>query len=267
MKKILAFIFCVLIVFTVPLNTFAQINCDGWANAYEWNGVESNLLFKKGDHSGCDFITASARVKFEEESRRVYLALGLEGNGVANESELNHIYVIFNDSSEIILYSDGEAEYDKNDFDVEFGYVADNYGGGTYEADFALKSIDYSDTLVMTLKIADCNGDVSQEYRLTVKSEELIEKESVFEEESKKEAEKEQSKKERTTKVKTTKTKTTKAKTTKIETEYITAVITEEYKSYAENQSKNSRAVLFIGIACVVTTIAAMCVSLKSKNK
>ncbi len=271
MRKIIkntgAFFVCMLLVFTFTVSAFAEIDCDGWANYYEWEDVESRKLFGADDHSACVYISAFARVKFEEEKRRVYLALCLENDCETTDDMSNSIKLRFNNSPEIVLYSDGRAEYDKDLFDVKFGYLADSWGGGCYEVDFLLKETDYSETLIMTLEIEDYEGNASQAYDLIIKSEELLEAESRSEAESKKEAEKESKKNAKTTKSKTTKAK--KAKTTKTETttEHITEVITEDYEKFMENQNNNTRSILVIGVVCAVLSVVAMGFSFTLKSK
>lgn len=269
-------ILCLAFVLTCTPGVLAYIECDGLINLYEWDGVEKIILFSRNDHSGCVYSSACARVKFIEEDRRVYFALTLSNEKDFPEDAYCEVNISFNGSSEIVLGSDGISVYDENEFDVEYGYTSDSFGGGNFEADIALKDTDYSEKLIMNISVGDYEGKVSQDYNVVIKSVELMESESISIRESEKQSEKEAKKSEKTTKKRTTKKSTTKAKksrttkrktTTEEKTQYITEKVTFDYETFSEKQNKNTRSILLVGIVCAVTSVIAMCVSISKKDK
>ncbi len=254
--------------FSYAVTCFAYIECDGRLNGYEWENEEKNVLFSSFGHSGCSYHSACAQIKFIEEDRRVYLAVSLENlpDKFYENPDLveNKITFSFNDSSEIILSSNGTGEYNTDEFFVNYAYLPDGLGGGSYEAEIVLKETDYTDTLEMFIKVTDPEGGSSQIYNLIIKSEEL----KVEESESAAKSEKEKTTKSpKTTKSKTTKTKTTKIKTTAETTEFVTAIITENYESFSETQNKRMHSILAVGISGVVLAFGAMCVMIFKKEK
>lgn len=281
-KAICLIFLCFLIVAVCTINSVAYIECDGKLNLYEWDEYEQTVLFEDMGVSGNAYHSLVVRHKYIDSDRRVYLGILTEilnsELDKAPESIFNEIYISFNDSSEIVLRSDMTSDYNEDEFYLDFGYSADSFGGCTYEVECVLKELEYDNILTMNIQLADHNGDTSQVYEIKIKSEELKEEESVSEAESIKEAEKESKKaakeevknkttrkSSRTTKVRTTKAKTTKKKETT--TEFVTAVITEPYKEYSQVIEKNNRTTIIIGVACVVTSVAAMCVALFKKEK
>lgn len=266
-------IFCILLCNIFTLNSFAYIDCDGNVNMYEWEDCEQTLLFRGTNASGNVYHSMSVNHKYIEEDRRIYLGILLEDinsqTSKLPENATSEIHLSFNNSSEIVLRSDLTSEYDENAFFVKFGYVADSFGGSSYEVECVLKELEYDDTLTLNISAEDYNGEVTQIYQISVKSEEKKEEESQSVAESEKESEKEakKSQKNKTTKkaVRTTKPKTTKKPETT--TEFITARITEDYETYYEKTEKNNRSIIIIGVACVVTSIAAVCVSMFQKEK
>lgn len=265
-------ILCLMLCNIFAVNSFAYIDCDGQINIYEWEDCERTLLFKGTNGSGNAYHSMSVNHKYIEEDRRIYLGILLENiNSQASklpENTASEIYISFNNSSEIVLRSDLTAEYDENAFFVNFGYRDDSFGGSSYEVECVLKELEYDDILTLNISAKDYNGETTQIYRISVKSEEKKEEESLSVAESEKEAEKESKKaqKEKTTK----KPRTTKQKTTKkpeTTTEFITARITEDYETYYEKTEKNNRSIIIIGVACVVTSVAAVCVSVFQKEK
>lgn len=266
-------IFCILLCNIFTLNSFAYIDCDGNVNMYEWEDCEQTLLFRGTNASGNVYHSMSVNHKYIEEDRRIYLGILLEDinsqTSKLPENATSEIHLSFNNSSEIVLCSDLTSEYDENAFFVKFGYVADSFGGSSYEVECVLKELEYDDTLTLNISAEDYNGEVTQIYQISVKSEEKKEEESQSVAESEKESEKEakKSQKNKTTKkaVRTTKPKTTKKPETT--TEFITARITEDYETYYEKTEKNNRSIIIIGVACVVTSVAAVCVSMFQKEK
>lgn len=266
-------IFCILLCNIFTLNSFAYIDCDGNVNMYEWEDCEQTQLFRGTNASGNVYHSMSVNHKYIEEDRRIYLGILLEDinsqTSKLPENATSEIHLSFNNSSEIVLRSDLTSEYDENAFFVNFGYVADSFGGSSYEVECVLKELEYDDTLTLNISAEDYNGEVTQIYQISVKSEEKKEEESQSVAESEKESEKEakKSQKNKTTKkaVRTTKPKTTKKPETT--TEFITARITEDYETYYEKTEKNNRSIIIIGVACVVTSIAAVCVSMFQKEK
>ncbi|MBR3587943.1 MAG: hypothetical protein IKL16_00105 [Clostridia bacterium] len=264
---------CFMMVAVGTINSAAYIECDGKLNLYEWDEYEQTVLFDHGGASGNAYHSLVVKHKYIDSDRRVYLGISMEilsdkfnGNP---EDAFNEIYISFNNSSEIILCSDMTSDFNEDEFYLDFGYSADSFGGCTYEVECVLKELEYDNILVMNIQLADHNGDTSQIYQIKIKSEELKEEESVSEAESIKEAEKESKKaeKEKTTKKATctTKVKTTKPKETT--TEFVTAVITEPYEEYSKVIEKNNRSTIIIGVACVVSSVAAMCAVLFKKEK
>lgn len=268
---------CSLMLFFCSVNSWAYIECDGKINLYEWEECEQTVLFDDAGVSGNAYHSLCVKHKYIEEDRRIYLGILMENLNSeldkAPENMTNTVYISFNNSSEIVLHSDRTAEYNEDEFFLNFDCFADSFGGCAYEMECVLKELKYDEILTMNIRVEDYNGDVSQTYQINIKSEELKEEESLSVAESEKESEKEskeaakKAEKEKTSKKssKTSKTKTTKPKETT--TEFITAVLTEEYKAYSETVEKNNNSVLIIGIACVVTSVAAMCITLFRKDK
>ncbi len=272
-------LFCLTLFCCCNLNAFAFIECDGKINVYEWDECEQTVLFDDFNVSGSCYHSVCVKHKYIEEDRRVYLGVLMENHNNSldkvPENTSNEIYISFNNSSEIIVRSDLTSDYNEGEFSLKFGYFPDSFGGCNYELDCVLKELEYDEILTMNIRIKDYEGNVTQTYEVNIKSEEMKEEESVSLEEAEKESEKESKKKaEKITKRKTTKkysSKTTKAKTTKkaeTTTEYVTAILTEEYETYSETLKKNNNSILIIGVACVLTSVAAMCVALfKKENK
>lgn len=266
-------ILCLILCNIFTLNSFAYIECDGKINIYEWEDCEQTVLFRGTNASGNAYHSFCVKHRYIEEDRRIYLGVMLENiNSQSSESPENatsEIHLSFNNSSEIVLRSDLTADYNENEFSVNFGCLSDSFGGSNYEVECVLKELEYDDVLTVNISAKDYNGEVTQIYQIYIESEEKKEEESQSVAESEKESEKEakKSQKNKTTKksVRTTKPKTTKkAETT---TEFITAIITEDYETYSEKAEKNNRSIIIIGVACVVTSIAAVCVSLFQKEK
>lgn len=272
-KKCSITLICLTLILCCTLNSFAYIECDGNVNAYEWEGTEQVILFEGFGHSGCCYHSACVKFKYIEEDRRVYLAVFLENSNSdlskTPEDTSNEIYFSFNNSSRLTLRSNLTSDYNEDEFFLNYGYFADSFGGGTYEAEIVLKELEYDETITVNFSVKDYNSDTSQTYKIVIKSEELKEEES----ESISAAEKEKEKAAKTTKEKTTKkssSRTTKKRTTtkkETTTEFITAVLTEDYETYSETMEKNSNSILIIGVACVVTSVAAMCVAMFKKDK
>lgn len=265
-------IFCFMMCNIFAVDSFAYIECDGKINIYEWEDCEQTVLFKGSNASGNAYHSMCVKHKYIEEDRRIYLGILLENinsqSSKSPEDNVSEIHLSFNDSSEIVLRSDLTAEYDENAFSVNFGCVDDSFGGTNYEVECVLKELEYDDVLTVNISAGDYNGETTQTYQIHIKSEEKKEEESQSVAESEKESEKEAKKnqKEKTTKKpRTTKPKTTKEKETT--TEFITAQITEDYETYSEKTEKNNRSIIIIGVSCVVTSIAAVCVSLFKKEK
>ena len=276
-KTICLIFLCFIMVAVGTINSAAYIECDGKLNLYEWDEYEQTVLFEDEGISGNAYHSLVVKHKYIDSDRRVYLGISMEIlnkkiNGNPEEA-FNEIYISFNDSSEIVLCSDMTADFNEDEFYLDFGYSADSFGGCTYEVECVLKELEYDNILTMNIQLADHNGDTSQVYEIKIKSEELKEEESVSEAESIKEAEKESKKaakeeaKNKTTKKssRTTKVKTTKPKETT--TEFVTAIITEAYEEYSKVIEKNNRSTIIIGVACVVTSVAAMCVALFKKER
>lgn len=265
MKKIVKyiniFLLCAIVIFSCNMNSFAYISCDGNINLYEWNNIEEKILFRPHDTTGCCYNSASAKVKYIEEDRRVYLAIFID-NGDRKDFNKNETKAIvsFNKSSDIILNTDSTAEYDKNEFVVRFGYCPDDTGGGSYEADIVLKEVDFEDILTLNITLIDYLSNKSQTFKVEIKSEELKEEE---EEESRSLAEEESRDKENKKTTKKKESKTTKKETTTV---VKTAIVTEDYNSYSENLDKNNKTILYIGGACVLTSLGAMLVVLFKKK-
>ncbi len=259
MKKLIRniniFLLFISVIFCCKIHTFAYISCDGNVNVYEWKNAENKTLFRPHDTTGCCYNSASAKVKYIEEDRRVYLAIFID-NGERKDFNGNETKAIvsFNESSDIILCSDSTSEYNKDEFVVRFGYAPDDAGGGSYETDIVLKDVPYEDVLTLNITLVDYLSNISQTFKIDIKSEELKEEESRSLAQSEKE--KEENKK-------TTKTKTTKKEATTI---LKTAVITEDYGSYSENLNKSNTAIITIGIATVITALAALLVMLFKKK-
>ncbi len=277
-KVFFSILLCLLTVVICAVNAAAYIECDGKLNLYEWDEYEQTVLFDHEGISGNAYHSLVVRHKYIDSDRRVYLGISMEflNDKIDNMSEdiFNEIYISFNNSSEIVLCSDMTSDFNEDEFYLDFGYSADNFGGCTYEVECVLKELEYDNIITMNIQLADHNGDISQVYQIKIKSEELKEEESVSEAESMKEAERESKeavkdkttkKSSRTTKVRTTKAKTTKQKETT--TEFITAIITEPYEEYSKVLEKNNRSIVIIGAACVVSSVAAMCVALFKKDK
>lgn len=268
---------CLMLCNVFTANSFAYIECDGKINIYEWEDCEQTILFKGSNASGNAYHSMCVKHKYIEEDRRIYLGILLENinsqSSKSPEENASEIHLSFNDSSEIVLRSDLTAEYDENAFAVNFGCVDDSFGGTNYEVECVLKELDYDEVLTVNISAGDYNSETTQTYQIHIKSEEKKEEESRSVAESEKESEKEAKKnqKEKTTKKpRTTKPKTTKPKTTKEKestTEFVTVRITEDYETYSEKTEKNNRSIIIIGVACVVTSIAAVCVSLFKKEK
>ena len=112
----------------------------------------------------------------------------------------------------------------------------------------------------MYVQLKDYEGNLTRIFETDIKSEELKEKESESIAESEKQSEKEAKEKANNENKKST----TKKETT---TELKTEIITEEYVPYSEELKKNNRSVIAIGAVCVLTSVAAMCVSIFKKDK
>ena len=279
-KSICLMLICLIMVAVGTINSAAYIECDGKLNLYEWDEYEQTVLFDRGGVSGNAYHSLVVKHKYIDSDRRVYLGISMEILSDKfeefSEDAFNEICISFNNSSEIVLCSDMTSDYNEDEFYLDFGYFADGFGGCTYEVECVLKELEYDNILTMNIQLKDHNGDTSQIYQIKIKSEELKEEESVSEAESIKEAERESKKaekeskkaeKDKTTKksARTTKAKTTKAKETT--TEFKTAVITESYEEYSKVIEKNNNSTIIIGIACVVTSVAAMSIALFKKEK
>ena len=275
---------CLIMVAVCTINSAAYIDCDGRLNLYEWDEYEQPVLFDRGGVSGNAYHSPVVKHKYIDSDRRVYLGISMEIMNDKIEGTpkdiFNEICISFNNSSGIVLCSDMTSDFNEDEFYLDFGYFADDFGGCTYEVECVLKELEYDNILTMNIQLTDHNGDTSQIYEIKIKSEELKEEESVSEAESIKESEKESKKAEKAKTTKTTKSKatkagtakarTTKAKTTKPKettTEFVTAVITESYQEYSEVIENNNKSTIIIGAACVVTSVAAMCVALFKKEK
>lgn len=260
MKKLIRniniFLLFISVVFCYKIHTFAYISCDGNANMYEWENAEDKDLFRPHDTTGCCYSSASVKVKYIEEDRRVYLALFIE-NGERKDFNGNKTSVIisFNESSDIILFSDSTSTYNEDEFVVRFGYVSDEAGSGCYETDIVLKDVPYEDVITINITLTDYLSNRSQTFKTDIKSEEMKEEES----RSVAQAEKDK---------KTTKAKTTKVKSTKKETTTVlkTAVVTENFGSYSENLAKSNTTIIAIGACAVVTSLGALMVTLFKKK-
>ncbi len=268
---------CIVLAACLSVESFAFIDCDGVINVYEWEECEQTILFDDAGKSGNAYHSLCVKHKYIEEDRRVYLGILMEIlNSELNktpENTANKIYLSFNNSSEIVISSDLTAEYNDDEFSLNFGYREDDFGGCIYEVECVLKALEYDEILDLNISVRDFNGKMSQIYQINIKSEEQKEEESVSAAESEKASEKESEKASRkAAKEKATQkssSKTTKARTTKPKettTEFVTAIITEEYKAYSETVKDNNRATIIIGVACVVTSVAAMCVALFKKE-
>lgn len=269
---------CLIFLFCYAFNCFALIECDGNVNAYEWEDAEQVTLFSGFGHSGCCYHSATVKFVYTEEERRVYLALFLENANSSlskvPENTESEIYVSFNSSSEIIMNSSLESEYNEDEFLLKYGYFGDSFGGGTYEAEIVLKELDFYETISADLSIRDYNGDTSQTYRILIKSEEEKESESESQAKAEKEkttknkSKKSTSKKKRSRKSSSRRKSSSKTSTSKASTtQYITAVLTENYESYSSTVEKNNKSILAIGVFCVVSALAAVCLSAFKKNK
>ncbi len=257
-KSIVIFSLCIAFLFGCNIKPFAYISCDGNINIYEWKEVEEKILFRPHDTTGCCYTSASARVKYIEEDRRVYLAIVISNYDRKDfNGKETKVIVSFNESSDIIFNSDSTTEYNKNEFVVRSGYTGDETGGGVYETDIVLKDVYYEDVLTINITLVDYLSNTSQTFKIDIKSEELKEEES----ESVRQSEKEGEENKKTTKRKST--KTTKKETTTV---LKTAVITESYGSYSENLDKSNTTIIAIGAACVVTSFGALLVAIFKKK-
>lgn len=255
-KTVIMFSLYIAFIFCFQLNPSAYISCDGNAKLYEWKDAEEKILFRPHDKTGCCYSSSSAKIKYIEEDRRVYLALFIDNfdrkdfNG--NETK---VIISFNNSSDIILHTDSTSEYNEDEFVVRFGYMPDENGGGSYEADIVLKDVPYEDVLTLNITLVDYLSNVSQTFKLNIKSEELKEEES----RSVAQAEKESEESKKTTKAKTTKPK-------KETTVLKTAIITEDFVSYSENINKSNTAIIITSSVCAVASLSALLVAIFKKK-
>lgn len=258
-KTVCAFLLCAIIFLCLNANFFAYISCDGNVNMYEWKSAEDITLFRPHDRTGCCYSSASAKVKYIEEDRRVYLAVFID-NGDRRDfnGKETKMIVSFNESSEIIFNSVPTAEYDKNEFVVRYGYSPDETGGGSYETDIVLKDVPYEDELTINITLVDYLSNISQTFKIDIKSEELKEEESRSVAQSEKDAENNKNN------AKTTKEKTTKPK--KETTVLKTAVITEDFVSYSESLNKSNTTIITIGAVCTVASVGALLAVLFKKK-
>lgn len=278
MKKLisflLSFLFFPVLTSLVSPDVSAYIESDGKVNLYEWEKCDRTILFQGYDVSGSCYHSICVRYKYIELDRRIYVAVTAEnGNSDLSKTPENNyteLYLSFNESSRITVCSDGKSKYDEDEFYIKYGSINDSFGGVAYEVETILKETGFNETLTMYLQMKDYENNLTQIFEIEIKSEELKEKESESIAESEKQSEKESKANAKTTKDRTTKGRTTKKKTTtekETTTELKTALITEEYVPYSEELRKSNRGIIAIGAACVLTSVAAMCVSVFKKDK
>ncbi len=269
LKRLISFIFALLLfpalTFLADLKADAYIESDGAINLYEWENCDQTILFQGYETSGTCYHSICVKYRYIQLDRRIYIAVLAEnGNSDLSKSPENNyteLFLSFNNSSKINICSDGNVHYNEDDFFVKYGSKNDSFGGVAYETEIVLKETGFDETLTMYLQIKDYENNLTQIFEVKIKSEELKEKES----ESVAESEKQSEKDAKSTKSRTTKKKTTTKKETTTELE--TAIITEEYVPYSEELKKSNRGVIGIGVACVLTSVAAMCVSVFKKDK
>lgn len=268
MKRLLGFIFALLLfpalTFPASLNASAYIESDGTINLYEWENCDRTILFKGYETSGTCYHSVCVKYRYIGHDNRIYVAVQAENsnNNLSKVPENNYteLYISFDDSSEIKICSDGNSDYNKNNFFVKYGSKSDSFGNVSYEAEILLKDVGYDDIVKMYVRLKDYDGNLTRIFETDIKSEELKEKESESIAESEKQSEKETKEKAN----KANKKSTTKKETT---TELKTEIITEEYVPYSEELKKNNRGIIAIGAVCVLTSVAAMCVSIFKKDK
>lgn len=268
MKKLISFLVAFLIfsslTFLGDIKAFAYIESDGTVNLHEWENCDQTILFQGYEISDTCYRSIHVKYRYISLDRRIYIAVVAE-NGNTNlskvpEENYTELYFSFNNSSEITICSDGNALYNKDEFFLRHGSKTDSFGSVSYEAETLLKELGYDDKLTMYVQMKDYNGNLTQLFEIEIKSEELKEKESESIAESEKQSEKDAKENAKASKKKTTSKKET---TTELET----AIITEEYAPYSAELKKGNREIIVIGVTCVLTSIAAMCVSVFKKDK
>ncbi len=273
MKRLISFLFAFLLfpalTFPANLKASAYIESDGAINLYEWEKCDQTILFRGYEASGSCYHSICVKYRYIQLDRRIYIAVLAEnGNSdlsKAPENNYTELFLSFNNSSKINICSDGNAHYNEDDFFVKYGSKNDSFGGVAYETEIVLKETGFNETLTMYLQMKDYENNLTQIFEVKIKSEELKEKEAESVAESENQSEKEAKANAKTTKSRTTKKKTTTKKETT--TELKTAIITEEYVPYSEELKKSNRGIIGIGVACVLTSVAAMCVSVFKKDK
>lgn len=271
MKRLTGFFLAFFMFFSVSALTDIQVSAfiesDGKVNLYEWEDCDRIILFQGYDVSGTCYHSICVRYKYIQLDRRIYVSVVAENSNSdlskAPENNYTELYLSFNDSSKLSVFSDGDSEYNSDEFYLKHGSLNDSFGGVSYEAEVVLKETGFDDIITIYLQMKDYEGNLSQIFEIDVKSEELKEKESESIAESEKQSEKEAEEKKKTTKNKTEKKTTEKETTTELET----AIITEEYAPYSEELKKSNREIVGIGAVCVLTSVAAMCVTIFKKDK
>lgn len=268
MKRLFCLLFALLLfpalAFPTSLDASAYIESDGTINLYEWESCDQTILFEGYEISGTCYHSVCVKYRYIEHDNRIYVAVLAENSNSdlskAPENNYTELFISFDNSSKIKICSDGKFNYNENDFFVKYGSKNDSFGGVSYEAEILLKAAEYNEIITMYVQLKDYEGNLTRIFETDIKSEELKEKESESIAESEKQSEKEAKEKANNEKKKST----TKKETT---TELKTEIITEEYVPYSEELKKNNRSVIVIGAVCVLTSVAAMCVSIFKKDK
>ncbi len=264
MKRFLCFIISVIFCLSLSIQTVAaSIVCDGIVNEYEWDGSTSVTIADNKTSSGCNLDVIFLRYHYDENDRRMKLAiLASEDSEDVSDTPVG-IYISAGGCSEISLYPDGTKDFNSDEYSVDGAFIQ-NGSVASAELDIILKDT-FSSTVDIDIRLSDSFGTRSKLFTLTLKSDDLIKAESTTEKTTKnkttkKKTTKKSSKKssvKRTAKPKTTKLKTTAPKT---------VTVVEQHESYSEKVEKSNRAVIIIGVSCLALSMVGYFIIALKKN-
>ena len=272
MKILAVALLTVTFLCSVPLNAIA-ITDNG-----VWEDSKLCVILEADGESNSDLCFAAVKVNFDRGVNRIHLLFLLEYKKM-NDDKLSGVIMNFNNMGDVIIMSDGTAEYDD---DIYYAEMVDEISD-RYSKNIMLETVvgikdGIPDEVVMNVNIFDTYGIKSNMYTVDI-SDGSDEEPNAESEDSTDKPVKEKSTKHRTAKHKTTKVKTTKykaprsAKTktkknqTKSETSPQTEIDSEIDNNIDVSDSRKRTATAF-GAAAAVVAITAGCVTgIKGKKK
>lgn len=272
MKILTVALLTVTFLCSVPLNAIA-ITDNG-----VWEDSKLCVILEADGESNSDLCFAAVKVNFDRGVNRIHLLFLLEYKKM-NDDKLSGVIMNFNNMGDVIIMSDGTAEYDD---DIYYAEMVDEISD-RYSKNIMLETVvgikdGIPDKVVMNVNIFDTYGIKSNMYTVDISDGSDEEPNAEFEDSTYKSV-KEKETKHRTAKHKTTKVKTTKykaprsAKTktkknqTKSETSPQTEIDSEIDNNIDVSDSRKRTATAF-GAAAAVVAITAGCVTgIKGKKK